>query len=184
VFNFYKVRSGFSSLRADADPVADIRFMPFWTKYFWQERLKKRAKMWSCLDWRLWRSWSDIWSLICLLCVLLSSLALILWFTFLISPDSVTSTLFNGRVLTYVHRSRRADANDPCIARSQIHFLLTCILYSNLYPRSGFGLGTNPPAMGTILKCPSRSCGPPPRTTPSTTLDVADAKSRIGDPEH
>jgi hypothetical protein len=60
VFNFYKVRSDFLTIRANADPVADIRFMPFWTKYFWQERLKKRAKMWSCPDWRLWRSWSDI----------------------------------------------------------------------------------------------------------------------------
>lgn len=56
VFNFYKVRRDFLTIRADADPVADIRFMPFWTKYFWQERLKKRAKMWSCPDWRLWRS--------------------------------------------------------------------------------------------------------------------------------
>jgi Clathrin adaptor complex small chain len=50
VFNFYKVRRDILTLRADIDPVADIRFMPFWTKYFWQERLKKRAKMWSCPD--------------------------------------------------------------------------------------------------------------------------------------
>jgi hypothetical protein len=60
VFNFYKVRRDFLTIRADADPVADIRFMPFSTRYFWRERLKKRARMWSCPDWRLWRSWSDI----------------------------------------------------------------------------------------------------------------------------
>ena len=60
VFNFYKVRCDLLIIRADPDPVADIRFTPFWTKYSWQERSKKRAKTWSCPDWRLWRSWSDI----------------------------------------------------------------------------------------------------------------------------
>jgi hypothetical protein len=29
VFNFYKVRRDFLTICADADPVADIRFMPF-----------------------------------------------------------------------------------------------------------------------------------------------------------
>ena len=32
VFNFYKVRCDFLTIRADADPVTHIRFMPFWTK--------------------------------------------------------------------------------------------------------------------------------------------------------
>ena len=129
VFNFYKVRRDLLTIRTDADPVADIRFMPFWTKYFWQERLKRRAKMWSCPDWRLWRSWSDIVAYLCtprMFC--LSSLALILWFTALFLPTRLPSPLFNSRVLTYVRRSPRADANNLCFARSQIRFLLTCIL--------------------------------------------------------
>lgn len=50
VFNFYKVRCNFLTIRANANPVTHIRFMPFWTKCFWQERLKKRAKTWYCPD--------------------------------------------------------------------------------------------------------------------------------------
>jgi hypothetical protein len=50
VFNFYKVRSDFLTILVDADPVTDIRFMPFWTKCSWRERLKKRVKTLSYPD--------------------------------------------------------------------------------------------------------------------------------------
>jgi hypothetical protein len=119
----------FLTIHADADPVTEIRFMPFWTRCSWREKLKKRAKTWSCPDWRLWRSSSDIApiGILCTWCSPFSSLRSN--FTF----HTVTNTLLNSRALTYDRRSPRADAK-LCIARSQIHFLLTCTVFSIFEP--------------------------------------------------
>jgi hypothetical protein len=95
-----------------------------------------------------------------------------------IFSNSVTSTFFNDRVFTWVRRSPRADTNNLCIARSQIHLLLTCIL---LFCTLDLDLALHTPIIAlSDLRRPSHAARHP--VLLSTALDVVDAKSRIGDP--